>query len=175
MSYYNSMLVLPDSDVASPVTATIIPMGSAMMVQASPSSYLCLPQSSSHESLPRLSSEYFVQPSSALYLPQQSSALYLPQLSLSQSPPHPSSYLCFSQSPSNTVSKIMHASPLPEACVPVVRSLKAVSANALSYSIAPPSGSTGCPRCSRNSNTNRSKGAFKRWLRNLLGGRWTCK
>ncbi|KAH9985259.1 hypothetical protein BJV77DRAFT_122723 [Russula vinacea] len=131
MSYYNSMLILPESDVASP--ATIIPMGSAMMVQASPSSYLCLPQSSSHESLLRPSSQYFAQPSSALYLPQQSSALLLqtPSLQLCVPAPYPS--------------------------------------------IASPSGSTGCPRCLQNSSNNRQKGGFKRWLRHLLGGRWTCK
>ena len=160
---YNSLLLIPASDVASPVATPVIPVGSPMMVQlqveAAPSPSLYLSRTSSHECLHRSSSyQPFPQPSSALY--------YLPQLSLAQSPPHPSSCLCMPQALSIPVPAVIQASPLPEACIPVVPSPKLVSALVVGHSIEVPSR---CPLRSSNSSNNRAKVGFKRQLLRLLG------
>jgi hypothetical protein len=159
---YNSLLLIPASNVASPIATPVIPVGSPMVVQfqveAAPLSSLYLSQTSSHESLHR--------PSSSQPLPQPSSALYLTQLSSAQTPPHPSSSLCLPQPSSIPVPAVIHASSLSEACIPVVLSQKVVSAHVVGHSIGFPSR---CPLCSSNSSNNRAKGGFKRRLQRLLG------
>jgi hypothetical protein len=156
---YNSLLLIPASNVASPIVTPVIPVGSPMVVQlqveAAPSSSLCQCRTSSHDSSHRPSSSH--QPSSALYLPQLSSAL---------SHPHPSSSLCLPKPPLIPVPAVIHASPLSEACIPVVPSREVASAYEVGYSIGFPSR---CPLCPSNSSNNRAKVGFKRQLQRLLG------
>jgi hypothetical protein len=162
---YNSLLLIPASNVASPIVTPVIPVGSPMVVQlqveAAPPSSLYLSQTSSHESSH--------QPSSSQSFPQPYSALYLPQLSSALSPAHPSSFLCLPQPLSIPAPAVIHASPLSEACIPVVPSQKVVSAYGVGDSIGLPSR---CPLCSSNSSSrnNRAKVGFKRRLQRLLGG-----
>jgi hypothetical protein len=157
---YNSLLLIPASNVASPIVTPVIPVGSPMVVQlqveAAPSSSLYLSRTSSHRPS---SSQSFPQPSSALYL--------LPQLSSAQSPPHPSSSLCLPQPPSIPVPAAIHASPLSEACISGVPSQIVVSGDVVGHSIEFPSQ---CPLCSSNSSNKRAKVSFKRLLQRLLGG-----
>ncbi len=161
---YNSLLVIPTSNMASPIVTPVNQVGSPVMVQlqfdAAPSSSLCLFQSFSHEPLHCPSS-------SQSFLPQPSSALYLPQFSSALSPPHPSPSMCLPQPPSISIPAIMHASPLSEAYIPAVPSQEVVSAYVVPYSIG-----LRCTSCSSNSNNNRSKGGFKRRLQRLLGGQY---
>ena len=163
---YNSLLLIPASNVASPIVTPVIPIGSPMVVQlqveAAPSPSLYLSRTSSHESL-------LHRPSSSQSFPQPNLALYLPQLSSAQPPPHPSSFLCLPQPPSIPVPAVIHASPISEACIPVVPSQTAVSAHVVGHSIGFPSR---CPLCSSNSSNNRAKVGFKRRLQRLLGGQW---
>jgi|SRR6267154_1482014 len=160
---YNSLLLIPASNVASPIVAPVIPDGSPIVVQlqveATPSSSLCLSRTSPHETLHL--------PSSSQSFRQPYSVQYLPQLSTAQSPPHPSSSPCLPQPPSIPITAIIYASPLSEACIPVVPSQKAVSAHVVEHSIGFPSR---CPLCSSNSNNNRAKVGIKRRLQRLLGG-----
>lgn len=161
MSY--SLLLIPASNVASPIVTPVIPVESPMVVQlqagAAPPSSLYLSRTSSHECLHRpTSSQYFSQPSLALYQPHLSSVL---------SPPHPSSSLCLPQHPSITVPAVLHASPLSETCIPMVPSQKVVSAHVVGNDIGIPSQ---CPLCSSNLSNNRAKVGFKlRLLQRLLG------
>ena len=147
---YNSLLLIPASNVGSPIVTPVILVGSPTVVQlqveAAPSSSLYL-------------SQCFPQPPSALYLPQLSSAL---------SQPHPSAFLCLPK-PSlipGPVPAITHA-PLSGACIPVFPSREVASAYEVGSSIGFPSQ---CPLCSSNSNNNRAKAGFKRRLQRLLGG-----
>jgi hypothetical protein len=159
---YNSLLLIPASNVASPIATPVIPVGSPMVVQlqveAAPLS-LYLSRTSSHEFLHR--------PPSSQSFPQPSSGLYLTQLSSAQTPPHPSSSLCLPQPPSIPVPAVIHAISLSDACIPVVPSQKVVLAYVEGHSIGFPSR---CPLCSSNSSKNRAKGGFKRRLQRLLGG-----
>ena len=148
---YNPLLLIPASNVVSPIATPVIPVGSPMVVQlqveAAPSS---------PESLHR--------PSPTQYIPQPSSAVY--RLYSSLSPPHPSSSLCLPQPSSIPVPAVIYASPLSEAYIPVP-SKKAASAYVVGHSIGlPPQ----CPLCSSNSSNNRAKVGFKRRLQRLLGG-----
>lgn len=156
---YNSLLLIPTSNVVSPVVTSVIPVGSPMVVQlqveAAPSSSLCLSRTSSHES--------FHRPSSTQYFPQPSSALC--QLSSALSPSHPSSFLCLPQPHSIAVPAVIHASPLSEACIPVP-SREVVSPYVVGHIIGLPSR---CPLCSSNSSNNRAKVGFKRRLQRLFG------
>jgi hypothetical protein len=160
---YNPLLLIPASNVASLIVTPVTPVGSPMVVQlqveAAPSSSLYLSRTSSHESLHR--------PSLSQSFPQPSSALYLLQLSSAQSPPHPPTSLCLPQPPSIPVPAVIHAGPLPEACIPVVPSQKVVSAQIGGDGIGFPAR---CPLCSSNSSNNRAKVGFKRRLQRLLGG-----
>lgn len=160
---YNSLLLIPASNVASPIVTPVIPVGSPMVVQlqveAAPPPSLYLSQTSSYECLHC--------PTSYQSFPEPSLTLYQPHLSSPLSPPHPSSSLCLPQHPSIPVPAVIHASPLSETCIPMVSSQKVVSAHAVGGSIGIPSQ---CPLCSSNSSNNRAKVGFKlRLLQRLLG------
>ena len=154
----NSILIIPTSNVASPIITSATLAGSAMMYQAAPSSYFCLPQTSLHDTLPPPSSQFLLQPSSALYLSQISSPM---------SPPHRSSYLYLSsllQSPS-----LQLCTQLPYLrCVPVVPFLSKVRVGLPSVIYSSTSCSLQCPLCLSNSSDDRPKGGFRHRLRRLF-------
>lgn len=148
---HNSLLLIPASNVASPIVTPVIPVEYPMVFQvetALPSS-LYLSQTSSRMSLHGLSSyQSFPPPSSAL------------------SQPHPSSFLCSTHPHSISVPAVIDASPSSKTCIPVVPSWEVVPTYVVGYSNGFPSR---LPLCSPNSSNNRAKVGFKSRLQRLLG------
>lgn len=152
---YNSLLLIPTSNVASPIVTPVILVGSPMVVELQVEA---APPSSLYLSTRTLSRKPLHDPSSSQSFPQPSSALYLP---------HPSPSLYLPQPPSIPVPVVIHASPSSEVCIPLASSSKVVSAYEVGYTIGSPSR---CPLCSSNSDNNWVKVGLKRLLWHLFGG-----